>query len=294
MKLSILTATYNRADYLPRLYKSIKNNVLKTTDLKIEWIIVDDGSTDNTKQIVQTFIDENLINVNREIDNMGQTVQGFEDEKIIKIKYVYEKNSGKMVAINRGMEEVTGELTIDCDSDDYFLDNAFSIIKNNATKLFENEQLYGLCFLKQDISGNISGNIFKSNYMESTMFDLYFKQDIIGEKVLVFNTKIRKSFKHEVEENEKFVTEARMYHKMDKDYKILCINEVIQVGEYLTDGYTRNISKVFTNNPKGYYKYFKEILQKGLNGMNFKKKIYVIKNFILFKLIIVFYNKSER
>ena len=135
-----------------------------------------------------------------------------------------------MSAINRGMEEVTGELVVDCDSDDFFAENAFKVIEQNASKLLENERLYALCFLKQDLLGNISGKKFHTNYMESTMFDLYFKQDIQGEKILVFNTKIRKKFKHELEENEKFITEARMYHKMDENYKILCINEAIEIG----------------------------------------------------------------
>ena len=122
------------------------------------------------------------------------------------------------------------------------------------------------------------------------MFDLYFKKEIGGEKILVFDSNIRKKFKHELEGKEKFVTEARMYHKMDKDYKILCINEIVEIGEYVEDGYTNNISKTFDNSPKGYYKYFKEILNKGLKGVTIKKKIYVIKHLLLFKLKKRFYS----
>ena len=117
------------------------------------------------------------------------------------------------------------------------------------------------------------------------MFDLYFKDDIEGEKILVFNARIRKRFKHELEKNEKFITEARMYHKMDNQYKILCINEAIETGDYIEDGYTKNIEKTFKESPEGYYKYFKEILQKDLKGVKMKKKIYVIKHFILFSFL---------
>lgn len=117
------------------------------------------------------------------------------------------------------------------------------------------------------------------------MFDLYFKYDMQGEKILVFNAEIRKQFKHELENGEKFITEARMYHKMDEEYSIICINEVIQIGNYLEEGYTKNISKTFYESPKGYYKYFKEILQKNLNGVKFEKKLYVIKHFILFFIL---------
>jgi len=259
MRLSILTSTYNRANYLTKLYESIVKN-LEKSNLEAEWIIVDDGSTDETKKVVEQFkVKEN-----------------------INIKYVYQQNSGKMVAINKAVELATGELIVDCDSDDFFTLNAFKIIEQNALKLLKKQQLYALCFLKQDYLGNISGKKFSTNCMESTMFDLYFKQDIEGEKILVFNAKIRKKYKHELEKNEKFVTEARMYHKMDEKYKILCINEVLEIGDYKEDGYTKNISKTFKTSPNGYYKYFKEILQKNLKGVLFKKKIYVLKHFIWF------------
>lgn len=262
MKLSILTATYNRAEYLNRIYESIIKNE-KSCNLNVEWIIIDDGSEDNTKKVVEKFVIENKI----------------------KIKYLYQENLGKMTAINMGMEEVTGEIIVDCDSDDFFTDNAFKIIEQNASKLFENEDIYALCLLKEDLFGNISGREFPINYMRSTMFDLYFKQDIQGEKILVFNANIRKKYKHELEKNEKFITEARMYHKMDEKYKIICINEVVETGEYLEDGYTKNIRKTFFNNPNGYYMYFKEIMQKELKDVTLEKKIYIWKMYGLFFFI---------
>ena len=293
--LSILTATFNRANCLEKLYKSIVRNqksivqnieksqkstaqnrenseksILRNREkskLEAEWIIIDDGSTDKTKTIVKQFI----------------------AEKKIKIKYVYQQNSGKMAAINKAVEFATGELIVDCDSDDFFSENAFKIIKQNASKLLENPQLYALCFLKQDFLGNISGKKFPSDNMKSTMFDLYFKQDIEGEKILVFNARVRKKFRHELEKNENFITEARMYHKMDEKYKILCINEVLEIGDYKEDGYTKNISKTFKTSPNGYYKYFKEILQKDLKGVLFKKKIYVLKHFVLFWILKKYY-----
>ena len=262
MKLSILTATYNRAKFLGYLYKSILKNIEKS-NLKAEWIIINDGSTDNTEEVIEKFVLENKI----------------------EIKYLFQENSGKMSAINRGMEEVTGELVVDCDSDDFFANNAFKVIEQNASKLLDNERIYALCFLKQDLLGNVSGKKFTTDYMKSTMFDLYFKQNIQGEKILVFNTKIRKKFKHELEENEKFITEARMYHKMDENHKILCVNEAIEIGDYKEDGYTKNIIKTFKTNPNGYYNYFKEILQKDMRGVLFKKKLYILKHLIYFYIL---------
>ena len=189
-----------------------------------------------------------------------------------------------MDAINNGMNQVNGCLVIDCDSDDYFTDNAFHTIEQNLDNLIHDKKLYALCFLKQDSKNNISGKKFKKNYLKTTMFDLYFKDDIQGEKILVFNTKIRKQFKHELEKDERFITEARMYHKMDKKYKILCINEVLQIGDYEESGYTKNIQKTFKEAPKGYYKYFREILGRTLIKASMKK-IYVLKHLIWFEIM---------
>lgn len=261
MKLSILTATYNRANYLPKLYESIKKNL--RYNLNCEWIIVDDGSTDETKIQVQKFIEENTV----------------------PIKYCYQKNSGKMSAINEAVNFATGDLIVDCDSDDYFIEDAFDKIEKNANKLLENESLYGMVFLKKENDGKISGNQFKKQEQITTMFDLYFKEDIQGEKVIVFNSKIRKQYHHQLEKNEKFITEARMYHKMDEMYRLLAINEVIEQGSYIDDGYTKNINKTFKECPYGYYMYFKEILEKDMTGVLWNKRIYAIKHYILFSYL---------
>ena len=260
MKLSILTATYNRGKYLAKLYDSIKNNL--NSDIIPEWIIVDDGSTDNTKEIVQNFIDKNEF----------------------EIKYIYQENKGKMAAINKAANMSTGELIVDCDSDDIFTLNSFKIIKENASTILNSKKFYGLVFLRKESNGNISGKEFKIT-TSTTMFDLYFKYDIQGEKVIVFNSEIRKRFKHEIEKNEKFITEARMYHKMDEKYQLIPINEAIEQGSYMEDGYTKNINKIFKENPFGYYMYFKELLEKDMKRVNFKKRLYVIKHFILFSYL---------
>ena len=261
MKLSILTATYNRAKMLPELYESIKKNI--NSDLDCEWIVIDDGSKDNTAELIKVFKEENIID----------------------IKYKFQENSGKMAAINEAVKLASGELMVDCDSDDCFSDDAFKIIKENANEILKNDSLYGMIFFKADKEGNISGDMFKTEYEPTTMFDLYFKENIKGEKIIVFNSKIRKNFDHQLENDEKFITEARMYHKMDERYKVICINKIIEYGKYEEDGYTKNISQMFKKYPYGYYEYFKEILKKNMRGVLFRKKLYVIKHYILFGVL---------
>lgn len=259
MKISVLTSTYNRGNLLKKLYNSLIQNSNYNVD--VQWLIIDDGSKDDTKNIVKDFKDENKI----------------------EIKYFYQENQGKMLAINKLVKEANGDLIIECDSDDYFTEDAFDIIKNEYQKC-DKSDIYALCFLKYDQNGNNMGNLFKNE--KTTMFDLYFKEGDNGEKALVFFADVRKKYKHELEHNEKFVTEARMYHKMDVKYKMICINKPIMICEYQKDGYSKNIIKQFKNNPYGYYKYFQEILEKDMKGVKFSKRLYVIKHYILFGKLI--------
>lgn len=260
MKISVLTPTYNRADLLHKLYKSLLINA--KYGVQIEWIVMDDGSTDNTKEVMEKFI----------------------KEKVINIKYYYQENKGKMFAINQIVKYATGDLIIECDSDDYFTENAFEVI-NSGYKLHKNRtHIYGLCFLKYDQDGNNMGNLFGKEI--TTMYDLYFKEGETGEKALVFFSNIRKKYKYELEGNEKFITEARMFHKMDKDYKMIYINEPIMICEYQPDGYSKNIKEQYKKYPKGYYKYFKEIItEHDFKNAKFRKKLYAIKHFVYFWIL---------
>lgn len=259
MKISILTPTYNRGELLKKLYDSILANCNKS-NLQVEWLIMDDGSTDNTKTVVEKFKGNNKFNV----------------------KYFYQQNAGKMKSLNNLIPKSKGNLIIECDSDDYFSENAFEIIEETIKNNLDINNIYAFAFLKYDQDGKNMGNKFPKNSYKSNMFDLYFKEGLTGEKALVFISDIRKQYMHELENNEKFVTEARMYHKMDLKYKIVCINKPIMICEYQKEGYSKNIKKEFKDNPFGYYKYFKEILMRNMKGVTLKKRLYVIKHYILF------------
>lgn len=259
MKISVLTATYNRGKFLERIYNSLIRNITSGIEnVEVEWLIMDDGSIDNTKDVVEKFVEEGKLD----------------------IRYFYQENQGKMSAINSLTPNVTGELWVECDSDDYFTDDAFKIIQE-AYKKHDNydEVLYAMCFLKYDSKGNNMGKNFTKEL--TTMFDLYFKEGETGEKALVFYTDIRKRFMHQLEHGEKFVTEARMYHQMDVGYKMFCINKPIMICEYQEDGYTKNVMKQYEKYPYGYYNYFKEILKKDMTGVIIRKRLYAIKHFII-------------
>ena len=263
MKISVLTATYNREKLLDKLYASLLINSNSCPQIELEWLIMDDGSTDNTKTVCENYM----------------------LEKLIDVKYFYQENKGKMSAINSLVQKATGDLIIECDSDDYFTKDALLIILQALSKCEDMRNIYALVFLKYDQDGKNMGNNFIKDDFHSTMFDLYFKEGITGEKALVFNTKIRKNFKYELEKDEKFVTEARLHHKMDLQYEVACFNKPIMICEYKKDGYTKNINKQFTKSPYGYYEYFKEIFDQDMRGTTLKKRMYVYKHYILFSIL---------
>ena len=259
MKISILTPAYNRGEKLNKLYTSLLVN--NNSNIEIEWLVMDDGSKDKTKYIITNFIKQNIIN----------------------IKYYYQENQGKMAALNNLVRYATGDVIIECDSDDYFTVGAFDTIAKYEDKL--RDDIYALVFLKYDQDGNNMGNNFPENLYRSDMFSLYFRENITGEKALVFNSYIRKQFEYKLEADEKFVTEARMYHQMDLEYDVICINEPIMICEYQKDGYSKNIQKVFKENPLGYYEYFREILEMDLSGVTIKKRLYIYKHYVLFSIL---------
>lgn len=258
MKISILTPTYNRAYILSKLYNSLVVN--SHTNNNFEWLIMDDGSTDNTCDLVKSFI----------------------DEKIIDIKYYRQENMGKMNALNNLLQYISGDIVLEVDSDDYITDNALEIIKKDYESLDSSLNIYGIVYPRKLIGSNKKiDSSFKDKVM--TLFDMHFKYDLDFDMTITFYADVRKKYKHELEHNEKFITEARMYHKMDKDYNGLLIKlDEIIVCEYQNDGYTKNIMKTFINSPYGYYKYFSELLSFNMKGILLKKRLYILKHYILF------------
>ena len=102
-KITVFTPTYNRAYIIEELYRSLQ----RQTYSNFEWVVVDDGSTDNTQSIFKQWEKEN---------------------NVFPIRYVYQENGGKCRAINRGLQLAEGELFFTVDSDDYLTDDALEKI----------------------------------------------------------------------------------------------------------------------------------------------------------------------
>lgn len=274
MRLTIFTPTYNRERYLNRLYESL----VQQTNKSFEWIIVDDGSTDNTKNIIKKFMLENKI----------------------KIKYHIQKNSGKHVAHNKGVEMCNSELFYCVDSDDYLPSNAIMKILDIWDKRDTNIEYTGIVGLKGYKNGEIMGGEFQKNIKSSTLSNLYNLYGKKGETALVFKTEYLKENLFPVYEGEKFLSEEVVYNELDKIAPLIIENTVIYIMEYLDDGLTNNYLKAWSNSPKGVLTLLKSRYERARNIDGVKKyykccKVVLIFNaFCIHKDINIFDNTSNK
>ncbi|MFZ1841509.1 MAG: glycosyltransferase family 2 protein, partial [Leptotrichiaceae bacterium] len=245
MKFTIFTPTYNREGLLISLYESLKKQTFKD----FEWLIVDDGSVDNTNETVQQFIKENILN----------------------ISYYYKENGGKQRAYNYALDNAKGELFICLDSDDEYVSNALEIILEYWKKVEKNAKIVGMGYLSTYPDGSIIGSKFPSDEMVETQFNIYNKYKVTGDKGLMFRTEVIKNYKFPVFDGEKFTTEALVYNRIAEKYEMLYINEKIEIKQYHEDGLTAKYNDLLLRNPKGNALYHNE---RNKHKMIFKEKIF--------------------
>lgn len=236
MTVTVFTPTYNRGYIISQLYNSLKSQTSKN----FEWIIIDDGSTDNTKEIINQFILENIIN----------------------IKYIYQENSGKQRAINNGVKLAKGELFFIVDSDDFIEDDAISKIEKKWMSIHNKEGYAGLCYRKKHITNNkIIGQPYPEQEFDSTSLDLAYKYNINVDKAEIFKTDILGKYQFPEIEGEKFVPEAYIWFKIaNDDYKLRCCDDGIYCCEYLPDGLSSNFIHNLRKNPTGFLLFYKNLL----------------------------------
>lgn len=207
--ITIFTPTYNRAHLLPKLYESLKSQ----NCTNFEWLIVDDGSIDETAALVREW----------------------SDEKKIKIRYFYKKNGGKHSSINFGVNKANSNIFFLLDSDDVLSHNSLELINENWHKV-ESEQFCGITGLSQYKDGAIIGDRFLHNNWEVSFADIYLKYGLKGDKAVCFKTEILKQYPFPEKENIRFVFEAVVWNEMAKKHNVLAINEIFQIVEYQHSG----------------------------------------------------------
>lgn len=232
--ITIFTPTYNRAYTLPRVYKSLCLQTCKD----FEWLIVDDGSEDETQTLVEKWIKDN----------------------VIKIRYYKQKNGGKQRAHNVGVEKSEGELFACVDSDDFITPEFVEKHMQYKKKLIDSS-LAGIISLKGYEDGKPIGDYFPKDLKHTTLTELYGKRKFRGDATLVYYTKILRQYPFVVEEGEKFIGEGYVYYQIDQKYELLVLPEVLMIVEYLDDGYSKNVRKLTKDNPKSYVRLKKQTVQ---------------------------------
>ena len=223
--LTIFTPTYNRAHTLERTYNSLCQQTCKD----FEWLIIDDGSTDNTREIVEKWI-------------------SYSD---FKIRYIYQENQGMHGAHNTAYKNITTELNTCIDSDDYMPVDA---VENIITFWHENRsnKYAGFIGLDQRDNGSIIGTTFPQWMKKTTLQDFYANGGK-GDKKLVYRTDIIKQYpEYPLFDGERYVGLVYKYMLIDQDYKLLTLNKPLVIVEYQADGSSNMMWKQYWNNPHGF------------------------------------------
>lgn len=226
--ITVFTPTYNRAHLLPQLYKSLCSQSSKD----FLWLVIDDGSSDGTEQLIQKWQFENKI----------------------EIQYQYKENGGMHTGHNMAISLIVTDLCVCIDSDDYLANESISIILSLIGKhnILEDSRFAGIIGLNYTKNGRVIGNKFPTNNLRSKYQDISFKHKAIGDKKVIYKSEILKSLEPYPEfPPEKFVP---LYHPilMDDSFDFLCFNEIFCIVEYQNDGSTINIYNQYFANPKGF------------------------------------------
>lgn len=233
--ITIFTPTYNRAYTLRRLYRSL----LQQTSKDFVWLIVDDGSGDETEGLVRTWIDENKI----------------------EIEYYYQENAGKSSAHNKGVELSHTELFVCVDSDDYLVESAVQEVLEVWSKI-EREEIIGILAFRGYEDGSELTKYSLSGETTGKLMNLYRKGIIVGDTMLIYRAELMKECCFPIFENEKFVPEAYLYDQLDEKGLLYVLPRVLYIGQYLDDGYTKHMAELIVDNPKGYYAWIRQRLEK--------------------------------
>ncbi len=230
--VTVFTPTYNRAYILGQLYRSLQHQ----TRTDFEWLIVDDGSADDTKSLVASWQAE---------------------ENPFPIRYVYQENGGKCRAINRGLKEAQGRLFFTVDSDDYLTDDAIEKVIAWDKELPPDGHFCGYVGNRGTTPTQTPNRLFPGGYLDGTALDRYDQVD--GERAFVFYTEIHRQYLYPEFPGEKFLTEAVTWDLMAHDgYRMRFYNDIIWIWEYKDDGLTRAGYRVFLENPQGTGLFFRQ------------------------------------
>lgn len=243
---TVFTPTYNRGYIIEKLYNSLKNQTYKN----FEWVVVDDGSSDNTEKLFEKWCKEELS---------------------FKINYIKVSNGGKQRAINKGLDVAKGKMFFIVDSDDSLSENAIERLNYYEKTIKDYDDFAGISGLKGYDKENAIGSRNEAEYID-TISQQREKFNLLGDKAECYYTDLLKRYRFPEVSGEKFVTECIVWDRISfAGYKIRWFNEIIYFADYLEDGYTNEGTSLFEKNPIGFLLYVRN--EKLYFPLDIKKQI---------------------
>lgn len=237
VELTIFTPTLNRRSQLVRLYKSLCSQTSKS----FIWHIIDDGSSDGTKALINAWIEEELIS----------------------IKFTYQENIGKIKTMNKGIKEAKTNYWMCLDSDDWLHKDAVKKIEHLFLKLEERNDLCGIIGLRYASSEPMQGKEIPKSFETINYHELRYKMKIEPEYVAVYKTQVIKYYLFPEIKGESYFPISYLDDSLSRDYDFLVMRGPVMYCEYQEDGITKNRKKLILQNPIGYMLFKKQLVEIG-------------------------------
>lgn len=234
MLITVFTPAYNRANLLPRIYDSLCRQSFRC----FEWLIVDDGSVDDTENVVNGFI---------------QKPNDFA------IHYIKKANGGKHTAINMGVQAAKGELFFIVDSDDSLPDKSLELISSAYDLCKDDEALGGVCGYMAHHNGEMIGRFVKAETLKTNTCELQYKYHVVWDMAEIYKTAVLKEFPFPEFDGERFCPEDLVLFRISKKYKLLLFPEVVYFRDYLDGGLTDNIIRIRMKSPLASTLFYSEL-----------------------------------
>lgn len=230
INLTVFTPAYNRADLLPRCYESMK----RQTNKNFIWMIIDDGSTDNTRELVANWM---------------------EKTSDFQIVYRYKENGGLHTTYNEAIAHIDTELCVCIDSDDFMPDDAVEKILSFWEKN-GSDQVAGIVGLDFDLEGHVIGDPLPDQTTVNLIDLLVGRYPIKhGDRTNVVRTELYKRFAPmETFPGEKNFNPHYMHLQISMEYDFLVLNENLRFVEYQPGGMSNSMYQQYRSSPKSFAK----------------------------------------
>lgn len=233
---TVNTSTFNRAHTLPRTYESLRQQTLRS----FEWLVVDDGSTDGTEDLVRSWVKDSPF----------------------PIRYYHQPNAGQNVCENRAAQLARGTFLASLDSDDWYVPTALETFARawDSINPSERDGFVGIVALCVDPSGSVIGTRFPQDVLDTDYIEMRKKYGVLGDKAGCARTEVVRRFPLPVFDGERHPMPGTVYRRIAREYRARCVNQTVKVVDYQPDGVMANHRRWSVESPRTMKLYFLESL----------------------------------